>query len=97
MLCHYKKIMELDKTEFIKLVRCNYSENAYYYPHDCEYTQENHAFYMYPNIKDKERNKKEEYNLIEFMLFNLAFRGIFVCELEAVLDKEVHYYTIIVK
>lgn len=52
--------MELTKSEFHKLVCCTYSENATYYPHDCEDYQ---AFYMFPDED----------------------------------DKEVHYYTIIVK
>ena len=91
MLCHYKKIMELSKEEFIKLVTCTYSENATYYPQNCQ------GFYMFPDEEDKDRNVKEERTLIKFMLFYLTFNDVFVCELEAVIDKEVHYYTVIVK
>lgn len=97
MLCHYKKIMELNTLDFIKLVKCTYSENATYYPHDCEKYTNEHAFYMFPDENDKQRNIKEKRKLVEFMLFNIAVNGIFVCELEAVIDKEMHYYTVIVK
>ena len=97
MLCHYKHIMELSKSEFSKLVYCTYSENAIYYPHDCEEYTDYKAFYMFPDEEDKDRNVKEKRNLITFMLYKLVIDGIFVCELEAVLEKEVHYYTVIVK
>lgn len=97
MLCHYKKIIVLSKKEFIKLVTCTYSENATYYPHDCEEYSNCQAFYMFPDEEDKDRNVKEERTLVKFMLFYLTFNDVFVCELEAIENKEVHYYTIIVK
>lgn len=97
MLCHYKKIMQLSKEEFMKLVTCTYTENATFYPHDCEEYKNYQAFYMFPDEEDKDRNIKEERTLIKFVLFYLTFYDVFVCELEAVIDKEVHYYTIIVK
>ena len=97
MLCHYKHVMELTKSEFTKLVCCTYSENATYYPHDCEDYTDYQAFYMFPDEDDEDRNVKEKRNLITFMLYMLVLNGVFVCELEAVLDKEVHYYTIIIK
>lgn len=97
MLCHYKKVMELNTLEFIKLVRCTYSKNATFYPHDCKNNENEHAFYMFPDEDDKQRNAKEKHNLITFMFYNIAVNGIFVCELEAVIDKEMHYYTIVVK
>lgn len=52
---------------------------------------------MFPDEDDKQRNAKEKHNLITFMFYNIAVNGIFVCELEAVIDKEMHYYTIVVK
>lgn len=97
MLCHYKHVMELSKEEFMKLVTCTYNENATFYPHDCEEYQNCKSFYMFPDEEDKDRNVKEEIKLIKFMLFYLTFNDVFVCELEAVIDKEVHYYTVIVK
>lgn len=97
MLCHYKHVLELNKKEFMQLVTCRYSENASYYPHDCEEYQNYKSFYMFPDEEDKDRNVKEERKLIKFMLFYLTFNDVFVCELEAVIDKEVHYYTIVVK
>lgn len=97
MLCHYKRVMVLNTLEFIKLVKCTYSENATYYPHDCKNNDNAHAFYMFPDEDNKKRNSKEKHDLITFMLYKNAVNGIFVCELEAVIDKEMHYYTIIVK
>lgn len=97
MLCHYKKVMELNTLEFVKLVKCTYSDNAIYYPHDCKNNVNNNAFYMFPDEDDKKRNAKEENNLIELMLYKITVDGIFVCELEAVIDKKMRYYTIIVK
>ena len=97
MLCHYKHVMELSKKEFMKLVTCTYTENATFYPHDCEEYSNHQAFYMFPDEEDKNRNIKEEITLIKFMLFYLTFNDVFVCELETVIDKEVHYYTVIVK
>ena len=97
MLCHYKHVLELNKKEFMQLVTCRYSENALYYPHDCEEYSNCKAFYMFPDEEDKDRNIKEERKLIKFMLFYLTFNDVFVCELEAVIDKKVCYYTVIVK
>lgn len=97
MLCHYKHVLELNKKEFKRLVTCRYSENASYYPHDCEEDSKNQAFYMFPDEDDADRNAKEEYKLVMYMLYKLIQNGIFVCELEAVIDKEVHYYTVVVK
>lgn len=97
MLCHYKHVLELNKKEFMQLVTCRYSENASYYPHDCEEDSENQAFYMFPDEDDADKNAKEEYNLVMYMLYKLIQNGIFVCELEALENKEVQYYTIVVK
>lgn len=97
MLCHYKHIMELSKSEFIKLVCCTYSENAIFYPHDCEEYPNCKSFYMFTDEEVKDRNIKEKRKLIKFMLFYLTFNDVFVCELDAFIDKELHYYTVIVK
>lgn len=97
MLCNYKRVFELNKKEFMQLVTCRYSENASYYPHDCEEDSKNKAFYMFPDEDDAYRNAKEEYNLVMYMLYKLIQNGIFVCELEAIKNKEVQYYTIVVK
>ena len=52
---------------------------------------------MFPDEDDADRNAKEKYNLIMCMLYKLIQNGIFVCELESIENKEVHYYTIVVK